>query len=87
MNRNKYKSFVNISPPTPDYDCRDLLAMGYIYRARCNKNNPDCKKFIKDKKKEGCLIKIIKLNEKQNLDNKNMIDIWIKKEMSFRKIV
>ena len=76
---NKYPSFVNSPVPMPDYDCKELEVNNYQLSARCNKTNPDCEKFLQDKKSEGVEIKTIELDESLNKDNKNMIDIWIKK--------
>ena len=76
----KYPSFVNEPAPEPDYDCRELRANGYNLRVRCNKNNPDCQRFIEDKKRTSD-VKIIELDSSVNNGYKNMIDIWTKKSM------
>jgi hypothetical protein len=74
----KYPTF-NSTKFQPDYDCNDLKDNGFQLKTRCNKNNPDCQKFIKDKKEEGLTIKIVDLDSSLNQDHKNMIDIWVKK--------
>lgn len=77
---NKYKSFINGSPPKPYYDTRELKKNSYTLRARCNKNNLDCQKLIDDEKKNGSNIKTTALDSSISTDYKNMIDIWVKKQ-------
>ena len=79
---DKYPSFINEPTPEPDYDCTELKANDYTLRVRCNKNNPDCQRFIDDEKKKGFDIKIVELDRLVSKNNKNMIDIWINKRLS-----
>ena len=77
---NKYPSFASGPIPEPEYDCTELKTSNYTLRARCNKNNPDCQRIIEDEKKSAD-IKIVDLDASTNEDNKNMIDVWIKKHL------
>ncbi|MEW6617364.1 MAG: hypothetical protein AB1333_03010 [Patescibacteria group bacterium] len=88
MDINKYKDAFagGGTGPNPEYDHSELLAMGYKYNGHFNRTNPRFKEYIEDLEKEGYLTKTIELNEKENPDNKNVVDIWIKKETSFKKI-
>jgi len=83
MNEN-YPSFINGLVPESDYDCRELNGGGYVLRARCNKTNPDCKKYIKELEEKNDSVKIRELDVIQH--GKDMIDIWVRQENPFRKI-
>jgi len=78
MTQEQYQSFVNQPALQPDYNCKNLEADGFKLKARCNKNNPDCQKFISDKEGEGFKIKTIDLDPAINQDYKNMVDVWVK---------
>lgn len=82
MNKD-YQSFINGSAPEPEYDCRELYAGDYVLRARCNKTNPDCEKYLNALKTESADIKIKELDVVQH--GKDMIDIWVRKQNLFRK--
>lgn len=83
MNKD-YPSFVNEPTPEPDYDCRKLKVAGYILRARCNKNNPDCEKYIEKLRQENDSVKIEELDTVQY--GNDMVDVWVRKQNPFGKI-
>lgn len=80
MAQEKYLSFTNTSSDIQIYyECKELKNNNFELKARVNKNNPDCQNFIKDKEKEGFIVKIIDLDPSVDQKYKNMVDIWIKK--------
>lgn len=74
-----YPSFAGSPTPDPEYDCKDLRARGYRLRVRCDKNNPDCQKFIADQERASNVVKIVALDQYE--DGHNKIDIWIREKI------
>ena len=74
-----YPSFAGSSTPDPEYDCRDLRTDGYRLRVRCDKNNPDCQKFIADQEKVGSIVRTMALDQYE--DGHNKIDIWTREKI------
>lgn len=81
---NKYPSFAGGLVPEPDYDCRELRASNFLLKCRCNKNNPNCQKFIEDEKQINYNIKVIELDANQH--GNDMVDIWVCEKNPFGKI-
>ncbi|OGD68113.1 hypothetical protein A2996_00865 [Candidatus Campbellbacteria bacterium RIFCSPLOWO2_01_FULL_34_15] len=77
---DNYKSFVGANNLKTNYDVSDLEKSGYNLTTRCNKNNPDCKRKIKEKKEAEIFIKVIELNSKDY--GEDMIDIWEKTKLN-----
>lgn len=73
---NDYPSFVN-DPNIGfiEYPCEKLHDDGYKLKVSCNINNPDCMKYINDRKSEGCDIKVIKRNTNDEKDP--VVHLWV----------
>ncbi len=73
---NEYPSF--ISDPQlgfVEYPCAHLHEQGYKLKVSCNINNPDCVKYINDRKNEGHDVVVIKKNP--NDDNDPIVHLWV----------
>lgn len=81
---NIYKSFEGLqSKKEPAYPCEELISDGYRLKVAIHKNNPDLKRYIEEKEKNGFVTKLIELKSKQG--KKSIIDVWVKNTITIRE--